>query len=211
MTEWSELLRVNFQDRQVLDVTSSSFVVKCGPSNLLMAIMTATMSLPFMMGMAMTFLVWYSVSSSTKSLKWGLYEKKSKDRVFDCIQLLVLWPCTTVKLPVSTLMNTLHLSINAASKGFPLSENSSSSLLHSTYCSSCAAGVINCVPPGVKNRKSGSLTAKKEQKPAESDAWVTEIGDKVHIWVRQIGTFCSDVILFCYFASKGRLRRKLYI
>lgn len=67
-------------------------------------------------------------------------------------------------------------------------KNSSPSLLHSTYCSSCAAGVINCVPPGVKNRKSGSLTAKKEQKPAESDAWVTEVGDKVQIWVGQVGS-----------------------
>lgn len=37
-----------------------------------MAIITATMSLPFRMGTATTFLVWYSVSSSTKSLKWGL-------------------------------------------------------------------------------------------------------------------------------------------
>ena len=52
-----ECNEAQFPGLTVFDVTSSSFVVKRGPSNLLMAIMTATMSLPFMMGMARTFLV----------------------------------------------------------------------------------------------------------------------------------------------------------
>lgn len=56
-------------------VTSSSFAVKWGPSSLLTAIMTATMSLPFIMGAARMFLVLYSVKVSTNSLKWGLWRR----------------------------------------------------------------------------------------------------------------------------------------
>lgn len=43
------------------------------------------------------------------------------------------------------------------------------SVLHSSYCSSCAAEAINCVVPGVKLRKRGSLTAKKEHKCTENN------------------------------------------
>lgn len=119
-------------------------------------------------------------------------KRKERERVFDCIWLPPPLPLHPSKLPA--LMNTPLLSINAASKGSPLSTNSRPFLLHSTYCSSCAAGVINCVPPGVKQRKSGSLTAKKEEKPAESDTQGTKIGDGVLIWVRQGVCFCSDLI-----------------
>lgn len=93
-----------------------------------------------------------------------------------------------------TLMNTPFLSVNAASKGFPLSTNSRPFLLHSTYWSSCVAGVINCVPPGVKQWKSSSLTAKKEQKPADSDHSGLKIGDTVLIWVREGVCFCDGLI-----------------
>lgn len=161
-----------------------------------MAIMTATISLPFMIGMARTFLVLYSVSSSTKSLKWGLCEERERerDKEFNWIQLTCSLPLHPSKLPNSTLMNTLLLSTNAASKGFPLSTNSRLSLLHSTYCSSCTAGVINCAPLGVKKRKSGSLTAKKKQKPAESDPRGTGIGVTVLFWVKQGVSFRCDLV-----------------
>lgn len=51
-------------------LTSSSSSVKYGPLFLLTAMMTATTSLPFMMGLAKMLRVVYSVSSSTNVLKW---------------------------------------------------------------------------------------------------------------------------------------------
>lgn len=62
----------------LLTLTSSSSLVKHGPSSLFTAMITATTSLPFMMGVARMFLVTYSVSSSAKELKWGHYETRGK-------------------------------------------------------------------------------------------------------------------------------------
>lgn len=101
------------------------------------------------------------------------------------------------QLPETTLMNTPILSINAASKSFPLSVNSTPSLLHSSYCSSCAAGVINCAPPGVKQRKSGSLTAKKEHKNlqrATLERQSPDLGKATCLCAHVLQSVCSDFI-----------------
>lgn len=113
---------------------------------------------------------------------WKERERKRKEKEFNWIQLARSLPPRPSKLQDCTLMNTPLLSTNAASKGFPLSTNLRLSLLHSTYCSSCAAGVINSAPLGVKKRESGSLTAKKKQKrPAQSGPQGTRIGGRVLI------------------------------
>lgn len=70
MKQEREKKREREQEKRKTD-TSSSCSLKQEPPILFTAIMTATMSFPFMMGVAITFLVSYSVSMSTKSLKWG--------------------------------------------------------------------------------------------------------------------------------------------
>lgn len=114
---------------------------------------------------------WFDSLSARPQSRWNVGSKEEKTGLFNCTELPAFCPGTNLQ---TQLWWTPILSISAVSKSFPLFENSMPSPLHSSYCSSCAAGVIHCLLPGVKLRKGGSLTATQEEKSAENNPPVTE-------------------------------------
>lgn len=64
------------------------------------------MSLPFMMGTARTFLVWYSVSSSTKSLKWGLWWRENRQLI--AVNCLLFAPAPSSRNNFDEHTNSIH-------------------------------------------------------------------------------------------------------
>lgn len=71
------------------------------------------------------------------------------------------------QLPDSTLTPQPHT--HCKQRLSVISKLETPSVPHPSYCSSCAAGVIKCVWPGVKLRKRGSLMAKKQHKCTENN------------------------------------------